>query len=173
MIRDRFKLRKLLGAAEASGRDGHDNARQIVRFEEFLARSAARATARRAALPELRFDDQLPITAHRQQIAEALAEQRVIVVCGETGSGKSTQLPKICLQAGLGIYGMIGHTQPRRIAARTIATRLAEELGCPLGRDVGYKIRFADQTDPQTYVKLMTDGILLAETQSDRFLEQY
>ena len=103
----------------------------------------------------------------------ALREHQVIIVCGETGSGKSTQLPKICLEMGRGVDGMIGHTQPRRLAARSIATRLAEELGSPLGQDVGYKIRFTDRTRPETYVKLMTDGILLAETPRDRFLNQY
>jgi HrpA-like RNA helicase len=97
----------------------------------------------------------------------------VTIVCGETGSGKSTQLPKICLGLGRGIDGLIGHTQPRRIAARSVAARIAEELDSPLGRHVGFKIRFTDATQPETYIKLMTDGILLAETQGDRFLDQY
>ena len=98
---------------------------------------------------------------------------QVIVCSGETGSGKSTQLPKICLELGRGVEGMIGHTQPRRIAARSVATRIAEELNVSVGREVGFKVRFADATSQQTYIKLMTDGILLAETQSRPFLDEY
>ncbi len=144
--------------------------RQLARQVE---QSAARRQRRRAGLPTITYDPSLPIYAHRQEIATALDAHSVIIVCGETGSGKSTQLPKICLEMGRGVDGMIGHTQPRRLAARSIATRLAEELGSPLGQDVGYKIRFTDRTRPESYVKLMTDGILLAETPSDRFLNRY
>jgi ATP-dependent helicase HrpA len=115
----------------------------------------------------------LPIAAHASSIIELLRERATIVVSGETGSGKSTQLPKLCLAAGLGRTGFIGHTQPRRIAARSIAYRLAEELGSPLGDAVGFKIRFTDQTKPDTLVKLLTDGMLLAETQHDRHLHAY
>ena len=115
----------------------------------------------------------LPITAKCEEIQDAIREHAVTIVCGETGSGKSTQLPKICLQLGRGVDGLIGHTQPRRIAARAIAARLADELRVPLGSAVGFKVRFTDTTRPETYVKLMTDGILLAETQQDRFLNQY
>ncbi len=128
---------------------------------------------RRAAQPRLEYPDELPISAYRESLCELIQSHQVIVVCGETGSGKSTQLPKICLEAGLGRNAMIGHTQPRRLAARSIATRLAEELDTPLGHWVGYKVRFGDQTSDQTLVKLMTDGILLAETQSDRSLDAY
>ena len=138
-----------------------------------IARSAARRAARQAQLPTITYDESLPIHARRQEIAAAIAGHSLVIVCGETGSGKSTQLPKICLELGRGVDGFIGHTQPRRLAARTIATRLAEELHSPLGQDVGYKIRFTDRTRPETYVKLMTDGILLAETPTDRFLNQY
>ncbi len=102
-----------------------------------------------------------------------MRDHQVIIVCGETGSGKTTQLPKICLEHGRGIRGMIGHTQPRRIAARSVATRIAQELATPMGEIVGYKVRFSDQTKPDAYIKLMTDGILLAETQSDRMLAAY
>ena len=109
----------------------------------------------------------------KDEIAAAIREHQVIVVCGETGSGKSTQLPKICLELGRGVEGLIGHTQPRRIAARSVATRIAEELGVSVGREVGFKVRFADATSQQTYIKLMTDGILLAETQSRPFLDEY
>ncbi len=97
----------------------------------------------------------------------------MVIVAGETGSGKTTQLPKICLELGRGVLGTIGHTQPRRVAARTVAARLAEELAVPIGEQVGFQIRFGDQTSDRTLIKVMTDGILLAETQNDRFLEQY
>ncbi len=115
----------------------------------------------------------MPISSHREEIVTSIRDHQVIVVCGETGSGKSTQLPKFCLEAGLGREAMIGHTQPRRLAARSIATRLAEEIDTPLGKLVGYQVRFGDQTSAETLIKLMTDGILLAETQSDRFLDAY
>ncbi len=137
------------------------------------ADAAARRADRWAAQPRLEYPTELPISAYRETLGNLLRDHQVIVVCGETGSGKSTQLPKICLEAGLGRDAMIGHTQPRRLAARSIATRLAEELETSLGHWVGYKVRFGDQTGDQTLIKLMTDGILLAETQSDRFLEAY
>jgi ATP-dependent helicase HrpA len=126
-----------------------------------------------ASIPEIDYPVDLPIAAHRETIVRLIKEHRVIVVCGETGSGKSTQLPKLCLEAGLGRRGMIGHTQPRRLAARSIAERLAEELQTTGDKRVGYKIRFGDQTSSETLIKLMTDGILLAETQSDRDLRAY
>lgn len=128
-----------------------------------------------AALPsvKLEYDGALPITAHRTEILEALARHPVIVVCGATGSGKTTQLPKLCLEAGRGTRGVIGHTQPRRLAARALATRLGEELGTPVGGLVGYKVRFNDRTGPRTRIKLMTDGILLKELESDRALRRY
>ncbi len=124
-------------------------------------------------LPAITYPDNLPVVERKDDIASAIRENQVIVLCGETGSGKTTQLPKICLEIGRGLNGFIGHTQPRRIAARTVADRIAEELSEPLGKSVGYKIRFTDQTNPKTFIKLMTDGILLAETQRDRDLRQY
>ncbi len=128
---------------------------------------------RLAARPAIAYDDELPVSARRGEIAQAIQENQVIIVCGETGSGKTTQLPKICLELGRGAHGLIGHTQPRRIAARATATRIAQELKSELGRAVGYKIRFTDRVSPDSYIKLMTDGILLAETQGDPQLRQY
>ncbi len=129
--------------------------------------------ARLAALPKPEFPPDLPVSARREDIARAIAENPVVIVCGETGSGKTTQLPKICLSIGRGVHGLIGHTQPRRIAARATAARIAEELHSELGELVGYKIRFTDRTSERGYIKLMTDGILLAETQNDPDLRQY
>ena len=123
--------------------------------------------------PRPDFPDDLPVVQKKTEIAAAIMANQVVIVCGETGSGKTTQLPKICLEIGRGIEGMIGHTQPRRIAARSVATRISDELHSPIGQAVGYKIRFGDHTSGGTYIKVMTDGILLAETQSDRLLRQY
>jgi ATP-dependent helicase HrpA len=136
--------------------------------------SAARHQRRLDNLPTPRFDGDLPVIEKRGMIAEAIQAHQVVILSGETGSGKTTQLPKICLELGRGVKGLIGHTQPRRIAARTVATRIAEELDSTLGEVVGYKVRFHDSVDrDRSYIKLMTDGILLAETQTDRFLNQY
>jgi ATP-dependent helicase HrpA len=143
------------------------------------AKSAAKPVARPAAssfrnpLPAISFPEELPVSGKRAEIAEALQAHQVIIVCGETGSGKTTQLPKICLELGRGQAGLIGHTQPRRIAASSTAKRIAQELGSPLGEHVGFKVRFADTLTRGASVKLMTDGILLAETQTDPLLKQY
>ena len=147
--------------------------RRVEKFHAELARSSERYEQRLRGVPKLTFDDTLPVVLRKDEIAAAIRDHQVIVVCGETGSGKSTQLPKICLELGRGVAGLIGHTQPRRIAARSVATRVAEELSVQVGREVGYKVRFADATSSQTYIKLMTDGILLAETQSRPFLDDY
>jgi HrpA-like RNA helicase len=122
---------------------------------------------------ELTYPAQLPITERRAEIVETLRARQVVIVAGETGSGKSTQLPKMCMEAGRGEHGLIGHTQPRRLAARTIAERVAEELGTELGAVVGYTVRFTDRVGPDTRIKVMTDGILLAEIQRDRMLRRY
>ncbi|MBI4291416.1 MAG: ATP-dependent RNA helicase HrpA [Betaproteobacteria bacterium] len=135
--------------------------------------SPAEIEARRRLLPRPEFPPELPICARRDEIAAAIACHPVVIVCGETGSGKTTQLPKILLELGRGVGGFIGHTQPRRIAARATASRIAQELKAELGGAVGYKIRFTDRVSPRSYVKLMTDGILLAETQGDPLLLQY
>ena len=124
-------------------------------------------------LPQPTYPDDLPVVTMRADIARAIADNQVVIICGETGSGKTTQLPKICLELQRGVHGMIGHTQPRRIAARTVATRIAQELKSPLGHAVGYKVRFSDKLSSNSYIKLMTDGILLAETQGDRELRAY
>ncbi|MCK5360368.1 MAG: DEAD/DEAH box helicase, partial [Gammaproteobacteria bacterium] len=128
---------------------------------------------RRSLCPVPTFDDELPINQHRDEIAQLIENNQVVIVCGETGSGKTTQIPKICLQMGRGILGKIAHTQPRRLAARSVAARIAEELKSELGQSVGYKIRFNDRSSQNTYIKLMTDGILLAETQHDHLLREY
>src|SRR5438445_3567964 len=138
-----------------------------------MAFSPAEIEQRRALAPRPEFPPELPICARREEIAKAIASRQVVIVCGETGSGKTTQLPKICLELGRGIEGLIGHTQPRRIAARATAARVAQELKAELGGAVGYKIRFTDRVGPLSYIKIMTDGILLAETQGDRELRQY
>ena len=135
--------------------------------------TSAELAQRRAALPKPEYPEELPVSARRADIAQAITKHQVVIVCGETGSGKTTQLPKILLELGRGVQGLIGHTQPRRIAARATASRIAQELKTELGGAVGYKIRFNDKTSPRSYIKLMTDGILLAETQGDRDLRQY
>ncbi len=138
-----------------------------------IERSRAAVQERRAKLPKPEFQADLPVNERRADIAELIANNQVVIVCGETGSGKTTQLPKICLDLGIGARGLIGHTQPRRLAARSVATRLAQELKTQVGAGVGVKIRFHDKSTPESWVKLMTDGILLAESQSDPYLNAY
>ena len=146
---------------------------EIEQVGRAVTASRERAFARAAAMPRIAYPPELPVSARRDDIAAAIREHRVVIVCGETGSGKTTQLPKICLEQGRGVRGLIGHTQPRRIAARSVAARIAHELATPLGTAVGFKVRFTDRTGPDAYVKVMTDGILLAETQRDRLLAAY
>ncbi|WP_426688004.1 ATP-dependent RNA helicase HrpA [Rhodanobacter ginsengiterrae] len=138
-----------------------------------IQRSAAQRRARVAAKPEIRLDESLPISARGEDIVKLIREHQVVVIAGETGSGKTTQLPKLCLAAGRGEAGMIGCTQPRRLAARSVARRVAEELGTPLGELVGFQVRFNDQVSERSLIKFMTDGILLAETQGDPWLSAY
>ncbi|KQB86549.1 ATP-dependent RNA helicase HrpA [Corynebacterium lowii] len=144
---------------------------------EALQRDVDKACAvverRAAGIPEITFPEELPVSARHDDIAEAIRDNQVVVIAGETGSGKTTQIPKICLELGFGRRGLIGHTQPRRLAARTVAERIAQELGQDIGESVGYAIRFDDRVSPHTAVKLMTDGILLAEMQRDRFFNAY
>src|SRR6478735_5041004 len=146
------------------------------RAERDAARQAAREARmarRRAAMPTVTYPEDLPVAARKDDIAAAIRDHQVVIVAGETGSGKTTQLPKICLELGRGVEGLIGHTQPRRIAARSVAERIAEELGTELGTAVGYQVRFTDRSSDDTLVKVMTDGILLSEMQCDRDLRKY
>lgn len=168
MIAERHRLRRQLHELQK-----HPDEAKLAQWLERFQASSDKVTARRSSIPAMRYDDALPIAAKRDEIKAALEKSQVVVIAGETGSGKTTQLPKICLEIGRGVHGLIGHTQPRRLAARSVATRVAEEIGTPLGELVGYQVRFEDQSKDGTLIKLMTDGILLAETQHDRFLEKY
>jgi ATP-dependent helicase HrpA len=150
-----------------------ESSRLVAQLESDAQTSAARVAHRSQHAPVPTYANELPVVREKDRIAAALRDHQTVIVCGETGSGKSTQLPKILLELGHGIKGMIGHTQPRRIAARSIAARVAEELGASLGGAVGYKVRFSDHVGEDTYIKLMTDGVLLAEIPSHRELRQY
>ncbi len=152
---------------------GEKRAKLQADFAALLEKSRAGLEKRRASLPKPEFQTDLPVNERRAEIAALIAKHQVVIVCGETGSGKTTQLPKICLELGRGASGLIGHTQPRRLAARSVATRLAQELKTQVGTGVGVKIRFQDKSTADSWVKLMTDGILLAESQSDPYLSAY
>jgi len=170
---ERRRLHRRLTGAERVP-DGKPRSDAIARVDEAIAASEERIAARAAAVPSrIAYPEDLPITAWREEILEAIREHQVVIVAGETGSGKSTQIPKFLLELGRGVEGTIGHTQPRRIAARSIADRIAEELGTTVGDAVGYAVRFSDQTGDSTLVKVMTDGLLLAEIHRDRRLERY
>ena len=171
-LEDEHRLRRRLDGTRKT-RDAEARARQRARIAADVAAAEERIARRRAAVPTVRYPAELPVSARRDDIAAALREHQVVVVAGETGSGKTTQLPKIALELGRGVTGRIGHTQPRRIAARTVAERIAEELQTPLGEVVGWKVRFTDQVGDSTLVKVMTDGVLLAEIGRDRLLRQY
>jgi ATP-dependent helicase HrpA len=172
-LRDAHRLgRRLEGARKISKPEAR--AAVLAEIEGEIEKAEARIAARRARVPAVGYPEQLPVSQKKDEIAQAIRDHQVVVIAGETGSGKTTQIPKICLELGRGVRGMIGHTQPRRIAARTVAERVAEELETPLGEAVGWKVRFTDQVDPEaTFIKLMTDGILLAEIQTDRELRAY
>jgi ATP-dependent helicase HrpA len=171
---DRHRLRQRLGDLKTARAANKPIERNLARWlVEAEASTALRDRRARAVPTTIPFDERLPIAGRRAEIIEALRANQVLIVCGETGSGKSTQLPLICLEAGRGVDGIIGHTQPRRIAARSVAGRVAEELHVPLGKQVGFQVRFTDATAPETLIKLMTDGILLSECQTDRFLNRY
>ncbi|MGV0791953.1 ATP-dependent RNA helicase HrpA [Mycolicibacterium sp. XJ1819] len=166
-IRDAARLGRRLRQLRGAGPD------KVAALAEQIAGAEAAIAARTAAVPATIGYPDLPVSDRRDEIARAITEHQVVIVAGETGSGKTTQLPKICLELGRGVRGTIGHTQPRRLAARTVAQRIADELGSPLGETVGYTVRFTDRASDRTLVKLMTDGILLAEIQRDRRLLRY
>lgn len=144
-----------------------------LKISEDLEKYKAFFENRKQSLPKITYDEALPVAQKHDEIIEAIKNNQVLIIAGETGSGKTTQIPKMCLEAGLGLHGLIGHTQPRRLAARAVSTRIAQELGEELGHSVGYKVRFTDVTSENCYIKLMTDGILLSETASDRLLLNY
>ncbi|GAB2490631.1 ATP-dependent RNA helicase HrpA [Arenimonas alkanexedens] len=169
LTRDRGRLLRLLGQV----RKAPDDAARRAAYEQALANSVAEKARRTGQAPTPSFDEALPVAREAEALVELIRRHPVVVVAGETGSGKTTQLPKICLAAGRGSAGMIGCTQPRRIAARAVARRVAEELQSPLGGAVGYQVRFTENVGEGTYIKFMTDGILLAEIQSDRWLSKY
>ncbi|SEE06840.1 ATP-dependent helicase HrpA [Streptomyces sp. 3213] len=172
-LRDAHRLgRRLEGARRI--RKPEARAAVLTEIEAEVARGEERMAERRRRIPAISYPEQLPVSQKKADIAAAIRDHQVVIVAGETGSGKTTQIPKICLELGRGVRGMIGHTQPRRIAARTVAERVAEEMDTPLGEAVGWKVRFTDQVNQEsTFIKLMTDGILLAEIQTDRELRAY
>ncbi|RKT55044.1 ATP-dependent RNA helicase HrpA [Saccharothrix australiensis] len=172
MTGDQRRLRRRLDGARKV-RDGDAREAVLAEIAADVERAELRVALRREAVPKITYPGELPVSARKDDIAALIRDHQVVIVAGETGSGKTTQLPKICLELGRGVLGQIGHTQPRRLAARTVAERVAQELGTPLGAAVGYKVRFTDQSGDDTLVKLMTDGILLAEIQTDRMLSRY
>jgi ATP-dependent helicase HrpA len=171
-LHDQRRLARRIDRA-AGLRDQAARDKAVSQLAADFARAAQRAERRRAAVPDISYPEELPVSQRKDDIAQAIKDHQVVIVAGETGSGKTTQLPKICLELGRGVAGQIGHTQPRRIAARTVAERIAEELGTSLGATVGYKVRFTDKSGDNTLIKLMTDGILLNEIAADRDLARY
>lgn len=172
MLRDQQRLqRRLQGARKIKNPDAQ--LAVAAELEGDITTALQKVQSRAASCPKVTYPENLPVSQKKQDILQAIRDHQVVIVAGETGSGKTTQLPKICLELGRGVKGLIGHTQPRRLAARTVANRIADELETPLGGSVGYKVRFNDQVGENTLVKLMTDGILLAEIQQDRLLMQY
>ncbi len=173
LSRDRPEYDSLTARMRQRLARGQPADRLAAKRQQLLDRSRTAVAARRDRVPVLKLPAELPITEHAEAIRKALESYQVLVVAGETGSGKTTQLPKMALAAGLGVSGLIGHTQPRRIAARSVANRIADELGSPLGHLVGYQTRFEERLGPDALIKVMTDGILLAETRSDPELRRY
>ena len=178
MLADRHALRRKLRDVADLQKLANENSmskaqRLLGEIAQKINKSQQKYQQRLVNLPKPEYPLELPVSSRRDEISEAIKKNQVVIVCGETGSGKTTQLPKICLELGRGVSGLIGHTQPRRIAARSVASRIAQELNSPLGEVVGYKVRFNDKITDSSYVKLMTDGILLAETQGDKFLNAY
>jgi len=173
MQRDRYRFGRELNKIETAQRSGKPPDAALVSLAARISASSARRISRLESIPIPTFASELPVNEKRHDIAAAIASNQVVIICGETGSGKTTQLPQICLDLKRGVAGLIGHTQPRRIAARSVATRISSELRSELGHAVGYQVRFHDRVSEHNYIKVMTDGILLAETQGDRFLDAY
>ncbi|MCP8899030.1 ATP-dependent RNA helicase HrpA [Gilvimarinus xylanilyticus] len=174
LLRDRHRLQRKAQDIRAREKDGKPVDQMIERWQAEWQQSKDRVAARAKQCPQtIEFPENLPVCGKRDDIAALIRDHQVVVLAGETGSGKTTQIPKICLELGLGVRGTIGHTQPRRIAAQTVAARVAEELHSPLGDTVGYQVRFTEQAHENTLIKVMTDGILLAEIQQDPFLNRY
>jgi len=173
MLIDRRRLSRRLEQLRHATRNGQDIQSELAQLEIAIHKAHAARALRETQRPRITYPKELPISARRNDIAEALNHHQVIIVAGETGSGKTTQLPKICLELGRGVLGLIGCTQPRRIAATSVAIRVARELASEIGDIIGYKVRFAEKINPSAYIKFMTDGILLAETQHDRRLYAY
>ncbi|MFD1383609.1 ATP-dependent RNA helicase HrpA [Rhodanobacter aciditrophus] len=173
MTRDRHAITRKLETIENRRKQSQPTDRLEAELADQIERSKALYEARLARVPEITYDEALPVSNRSEEIIEAIRDNQVVIIAGETGSGKTTQLPKMCLQAGRGIAGQIGHTQPRRIAARSVADRISEELKVKLGEAVGFQVRFTDESQEETLIKLMTDGILLAEIQQDKYLQKY
>lgn len=173
MRKDQFSLRRDLSRLIDDIKQGKADSERLTRLQGRLDKSVSLRQLREAIAVDIRYPQDLPVAQRASDIAQVIREHQVVIVAGETGSGKTTQLPKICLELGRGRAAMIGHTQPRRIAARSVAARIASELGSSVGELVGYQVRFTDQVSDNSLVKLMTDGILLAEIANDRFLERY
>ncbi len=173
MLSDRFRFTKKLKSLSQLREQDKKSTQQLEKLNKQITLSIQLAKTRESTKPAPDFPGNLPVNQRHDDICKAIEEHQIIILCGETGSGKTTQLPKLCLKMGRGTYGMIGHTQPRRIAARSVAARIAEELKTELGESVGYKIRFADKLNKNSHIKIMTDGILLAEIQNDPFLQNY
>ena len=167
-LRDAHRLKRRLDRVRR-----HPDPKALRKLEADVERAEARVAKRRAAVPAVSYPPELPVSGRREDLLEAIRDNQVVVVAGETGSGKTTQIPKLCLELGRGVRGAIAHTQPRRLAARTVAERIAEELKVPLGGAVGFAVRFSDRCSEDTLVRLMTDGLLLAEIHHDPLLRRY
>src|SRR5450631_627386 len=172
MLHDQRRLGRRVERIAAL-RDAGAREQAVGQIVTELDAASARVEERRRSVPVISYPPELPVSQLKDEIAEVIRDNQVVIIAGETGSGKTTQLPKICLELGRGVTGQIGHTQPRRIAARTVAERIADELGTELGAAIGYKVRFTDRASDGTLVKVMTDGILLTEMQRDRQLLRY
>ncbi len=172
LAKDKFRLNRSLQTIHSLAKQKKPFSKKLAQFLSAIETSQKAVLARQGAL-RLEYPESLPVSLKREQILNAIKEHQVVVIAGETGSGKTTQLPKICLELGLGQAGTIAHTQPRRLAARSVANRIAQELAVEMGQEVGCQVRFSDQTSERTRVKLMTDGILLSQTQHDKFLSEY